>query len=62
MQNRKVTQIYNLPVETFEKAEQIFHSDTVDNTVLQDQYATKKRKQDKIKFLRFMGYLVAPKG
>lgn len=62
MQRTKVTQIYNLPVETFEKAEEIFKAETKNNVVLSAQYSTKKNKRDKIKYLRFMGYLVAPKG
>ena len=49
-----------LPVNNFEKAERIFFLDNGNNSVLKYQYDTKRTKREKIKFLRFMGYLTVP--
>lgn len=47
--------IYKLPVKSLEKAERIFLEEAT--PILMDQYFTKRLKKDKVRFLKFMGYL-----
>ena len=46
-----------LPVKSFEKALDIFMSNNENNEMLMKQLRAKRLKREKIKFLRFMGYL-----
>ena len=52
--------VFKLPVEDFRKAEEIFVKENFDNAVLISQYSKKKTKNEKVKYLRFMGYMETP--
>lgn len=52
--------VFKLPVKDFRKAEEIFVKENFDNTVLINQYSKKKTKNEKVKYLRFMGYMETP--
>lgn len=55
------TAIYKLPLATFEKANEVFLKECQYNSNLLSQYNAKRTKREKIKYLRFMGYLEGPK-
>lgn len=52
--------VFKLPVSDFKKAEEIFVKENFDNAVLISQYSKKKTKNEKVKYLRFMGYMETP--
>jgi hypothetical protein len=52
-----VKAVYKLPLTTFEKANEVFLMDNKNNPILSAQYTSKRTKREKIKFLRYMGYL-----
>lgn len=52
--------IYKLPVKDFTKAQDIFVKDNYENDMIINQYSRKRTKNEKIKYLRFMGYLETP--
>ena len=52
--------VFKLPVKDFRKAEEIFVKENVDNSVLISQYSKKRTQNEKIKYLRFMGYMETP--
>jgi len=56
MTNKTVHRV--LPDPTFSGADKIFREDNAGNLVLMKQYESKRTKNEKAKFLRFMGYLV----
>jgi hypothetical protein len=49
---------HKLPLENFEQAHKVFLQDHQNNKMIMEQYEKRKKKNDKIKFLRFMGYLI----